>query len=421
MRLTISLGSIAVSNIVITVIVQWYILVEVGLSFELDAFFASQTIPLTLLAIMTASLNPVLVPLLAVTDPERFSQDAWGFFTVVGLTLLSLCALLYFLAPYWVPLLFPGFTDTTQSLAIGLTRVQLPSIVFMALSVVLGAAYHARQRFYWVQVAAMLGTVTMLIGIVWALPKYGIWAVAWSSVLRTAIQTVLLLPGIGRYRAVRDSEPLFSAAWARMKPLLLGSTVFKLGPIIDRYLASLAPTGALSLLAFGHQVYAAALQVSDRAVASPFVPRAAKYVGGREFAALWRGYKIRLAWVVAIAFSIFTSFVVFGRDLLDFALRYGQVYEQNITVLWGIMVVLGGMLLGGVAGQLSAAGLNAMGATRVVTGIALIGFGLSILVKAAGFFQLGVYGIALGIAFYQIFNAAFLHRALVRELDHPRA
>ena len=83
--------------------------------------------------------------------------------------------------------------------------------------------------------------------------------------------------------------------------------------------------------------------------------------------------------------------------------------------------MLGGMLLGGVAGQLSAAGLNAMGATRVVTGIVLIGFGLSILVKAAGFLELGVYGIALGIAFYQIFNAAFLHRALVRRLDNLRA
>ena len=421
MRLTISLGSIAVSNIAIAVIVQWYVLVEIGLGFELDAYFASQTVPFTVLAVLTASLNPVLVPLLAVTEPERFSPNAWGFFVVIGLTFLSLSTMLYFLAPYWVPLLFPGFADTTESLAIELTQVQLPSIVFMALSVVLGAAYHAKQRFYWVQAAAMVGSVAMLVGIVWALPRYGIWAVAWSSVLRAAIQTVLLLPGLGRYRAFSVSDPLFSVAWGRMKPLLLGSAVFKLGPIVDRYLASLAPAGALSLLAFGHQVFAAALQVSDKAVARPFVPQAAKYVGGNDFAAFRRGYKFRLARVIGIACAVYVGFVIFGRDLLDFALRYGRVYEENITALWGIMVVLGGMLLGGVAGQLSAAGLNAMGATRVVTGIALIGFGLSILVKAAGFLELGVYGIALGIAFYQIFNAAFLHRALVRQLDHRRA
>ena len=363
----------------------------------------------------------MLVSLLAVTDPGRFNPSAWGFFAAVGLAFSSLCVVLYFLAPYGVPLLFPGFSAPTERLAVGLTRVQLPSMMFMALSVVLGAAYHAKQKFYWVQVASMLGSVAMLAGIVWALPIYGIWAVAWSGVLRAAMQTVLLLPGIGRYQAFSVSDPIFTTAWVRMKPLLLGSSVFKLGPIVDRYLASLAPVGTLSLLAFGHQIYSAILQVSDRAVAGPFVARAARCVGMSDFAALRRGYTVRLAYVVGIAGAVYLGFLVSGNDLLILTLRYGRVYEENIVVLWRIMALLGGMLLGGVAGQLSAAGLNSMGATKIVTVVALIGFGLSILVKVGGFVLLGVYGIAAGIAFYQVFNAAFLHRALMRRLDHTRA
>ena len=79
MRQTLNLGMLAVVNLGITFIFQWYIITELGAGVESDAFFAGMTIPQLMLAVISGSLMHVLVPLLAGENKEQARRDVWCF------------------------------------------------------------------------------------------------------------------------------------------------------------------------------------------------------------------------------------------------------------------------------------------------------------------------------------------------------
>src|SRR3972149_11623336 len=147
MRQSFLLVFLAASNIGIAFLYQWYVLIQLGPGMETDALFAGMTVPQLVLAVVSGSLAHVLVPLLAGEDADRFRHDAWGFFILVGVFFAAIAVLLYILAPWWVILTVPGFSDAGKDLTIQLTRIQLAGMGFTALSGVQWAAYHARQRF----------------------------------------------------------------------------------------------------------------------------------------------------------------------------------------------------------------------------------------------------------------------------------
>ena len=255
MQQAVSLGILSGANLLITIIIQWQVLTVLGPGPETDAFFASVTIPQLLLSIVTGSLVHVLVPLLSGEKQERLNRDAWTVFLVVGIIFGATAVVLHSLAQWWVPLTVPGFLLSTKLLTITLTRIQLIFMVFTALSGVQLAVYHAQQRFIWAEFTPLMGNILALIIIIWGLPKYGILLVAWTSVARSLLQVILLLPGMGQFHLLDLKRPVLTDLWRLIKPLLAGTLYYRTDQLADRFLASLAPSGGLSLLYFGGRIF----------------------------------------------------------------------------------------------------------------------------------------------------------------------
>src|SRR5260370_16770811 len=107
----------------------WYVVTHLGVGIQTDAFFASGALPQLIFLVASFSLTQVLVPLLATEDEKTFRRDAWGFFLSVTGFFTLLAAVLFVLAGYWGPLLFPGFSDQAKQFTISLTRIQLLACV----------------------------------------------------------------------------------------------------------------------------------------------------------------------------------------------------------------------------------------------------------------------------------------------------
>ena len=58
-------------------------------------------------------------------------------------------------------------------------------------------------------------------------------------------------------------------AMKRSIPLLLGTSYFKTDALLDRFLMSMAPSGELSLLYFGQQLYEIATWILGKALNIP--------------------------------------------------------------------------------------------------------------------------------------------------------
>lgn len=415
MKQTIQLGTLSAANIGIAFLFQWYVLTQLGPGMDTDALFASMTFPQLVLAVISGSLMHVMVPLLAGEAEDRIRHDTWGFFVLVGGLFSLLAAILYVTASWWVPLTVPGFDEAEKALTIELTRIQLTGMVFAAINGVQWAAYHGRQKFVWAEFSPILASALALVLLIWALPRYGVIAAAWISTLRMALQTLLLAPGMGKPVWPDLSSPAISVAWQRIKPLLLGTAYYKTDPLVDRFLLSTAGSGSLSLYYLAQQIYGAASQVLNKAIATPLVPLLSKLHKASDRDGFRRAYHRKLWQVGVISLAGLLVLGLFGQPMLDLLVGHGNVSAANVEELWWIMIWLVGMFIGGAIGQISSSLFYACGDTTTLVRISMISYTVFILCKVAAFYFWGVIGLAIATSIYYITNLSLQFYLLERK------
>ncbi|BCO09770.1 putative lipid II flippase MurJ [Desulfolithobacter dissulfuricans] len=404
MKQAVHLGTLSAMSIGIAFLYQWYVLTRLGPGIETDALFAGMTIPQLTLAIISGSLMHVLVPLLSIEGEECLRRDAWSFFALIGGAFTMLAMTLFVTAPWWVPVTVPGFSEGGMDLTVRLTRIQLIGMVFSAVNGVQWAAYHARQRFVWAECTPLLASVIGFLALTWALPRFGVVAAAWISVLRLALQTVLLLPGMGYPARPALKSELVVTSWQRIKPLILGTAYYKTDPVVDRMLLSMAQAGSLSLYYLAQRIYGAVNQVLNKAVAAPMVPRLSRLHQSGKRDEFRRLYIRKLIQIAAIScFGLFALGTV-GQLVLELLVGIGRLSEKNVTDLWWIMMWLSGVFIGGALGQISSSAFYACGDTRTPTRISVVSFTLYIPCKVVSFYLWGVMGLALATSIYYMAN-----------------
>ena len=404
MRQPVLLGLLAAGNIGIAFLYQWYVLIQLGPGLETDALFAGLTLPQLALAVVSGSLMHVLVPLLAGEPADRFRHDAWGFFVLVGALFAAIALLLYLFAPYWVPVTVPGFSEAGKALTVHLTRIQLISMIFTALSGVQVAVYHAQQKFLWVELVPLLIGTLGLVPLVVLLPEYGVEAAAWITTLRFVFQTLLQMPGMGRWTMPDLKSSTVQDAWKRIKPLLWGTAYYKADPLVDRFLLSMSGNGNLSLFYLAQQIYGAGAGVVSKAVAAPLVPSLSLFHKAGDHPAFRRAYRRKLWHVGLLTGGLLLIVVAFGDSLLHLLVGHGAVTEANVRTLWLIMLGLGGMFVGGAMGSITTSSFYARGDTRLPTRLGMITYTIYIPIKIIAYSLGGVLALAISVSAFYLIN-----------------
>lgn len=412
-RLSLILAGLAICSAALAILMPWYVVTRLGVGIETDAFFASGALPQLIFLVASFSLTQVLIPLLATEDERTFRRDAWGFFlSVTGLFSL-LGVVLFVLAPYWVPLLVPGFSDEAKQLAISLSRIQMLAMVGNASVAVLWSVHYARQKFIWAELSPVFANLLSLLFLFWTLPQYGIVAAAWANVLNLALKLGFLMPLLGRWQWPQWDSDAMREAWRRVKPFLLGQTYSKSDPLIDRFLTSMSTAGNLSLLYIGQQIYSALNLIITKAISAPTLPRLALAAQSGEWIRFRRTYRQRLWWMAGLGIAAGVILLVFGESLLHLMIGHGGITAQNVRLLWWIMLALSGLLIGGTAGQVTSVAFYAMGDTKTPTMLFIWTFTIYIPIKVLVFLHYGLVGLAVATSAHLLLN--FLLQFIVLE------
>jgi putative peptidoglycan lipid II flippase len=412
-KLSLTLAGLAICSAALAILMPWYVVTRLGVGVETDAFFASGALPQLIFLVASFSLTQVLIPLLATEDEKTFRRDAWGFFlSVTGLFSL-LGVVLFVLAPYWVPLLVPGFSDEAKQLAINLSRIQMLAMVGNASVAVLWSVHYARQKFIWAELSPVFANILSLLFLFWTLPHYGIVAAAWANVLNLALKLGFLMPLLGRWQKPQWNSYAMREAWRRVKPFLLGQTYSKSDPLVDRFLTSMSTAGNLSLLYIGQQIYSAINLIITKAISAPTVPRLALAAQSGEWIRFRRTYRQRLWWMAGLGIAAGVIMLVFGESLLHLMIGHGGITAQNVRMLWWIMLALSGLLIGGTAGQVTSVAFYAMGDTKTPTMLFIWTFTIYVPIKVLVFVHYGLVGLAVATSAHLLLN--FLLQFIVLE------
>ena len=378
-----------------------------GASSELDAFWVAFRLPdlvLNLVATgaLAASLVPALSSLLATGSRERAWRMASSLLTAAGVAFAAFGVLLFFGAPWLVPLLAPGFDEASTALAIQLTREMSPAPLILGIAALMAGTLNAVGRF----AASVLGpiayNVMTIIGAVWLSGPFGVHGLAIGVVLGSIayllIQVIALARTEFRFRRVVDlGDAGVRRALGLLLPRAIGLSTAQLQLVAAVALASSLPSGSVTAFIVAYTLFlipAGTLGVPIGTVALPLL--AARHAAG-QVAEVGRLLTAGLRFVVFAMLPVVTVSIALAPELVGLLFGYGQYDASDVAITAVAAEVL---FLGLPAEAMTAVSARALyAADRTAPTLLAAGVDVLATVVLASLF-VGPYGLAgLALAF----------------------
>lgn len=182
--------------------------------------------------------------------------------------------------PWLMTVIAPGFLaePATYDLAVALTQITFPYLLFMALVALLGGMLNSLERFAAAAAAPILLNVVLIGALLLLRHQLGAaHALAWGVTAAGIAQFVMLAIAAQRAgAAIRLPRPQLTPRVRRtlrlMVPGAIGAGVVQINLVIDTILASTLPAGAISYLYFADRVNQLPLGVVGVAVGIALLP-----------------------------------------------------------------------------------------------------------------------------------------------------
>jgi len=252
-----------------------------GTSVSMDAYNIATVIPMTLFVAVTAAIATTVVPIFTEYFQKEGKQKAFDFINnLLGVVLVATVILTFLgftFAPYLVKFVAPAFTGEKFELTVKITTILLPTMVLIAASNIFTGALQAMEHF---TVPAMIGIPYNIIVITVAIlygGKFGITAVAYSTIIATFIQTLVHLPVLYKlgYRfklRVNFKDEGVKRVILLAMPVLVGTGVQTINVYVDRVIASFLPDGSIAALSYANRLKTFALGVFSTSIATAIYP-----------------------------------------------------------------------------------------------------------------------------------------------------
>jgi putative peptidoglycan lipid II flippase len=264
-----------------------------------DAFFVAFKFPNFFRRLFAeGAFNAAFVPMFAGKIATSGKQAAKAFaedtLAVLLAVLLLLVVIIEASMPWFITVAAPGFVRDPEKfrLAVELTRITFPYLLFISLVSLQGGVLNSLDRFAAVAATPVLLNLCLiggLLGLMPIAPSAG-HALAWGVALAGVAQFVWLAwfcarAGMGLSLPRPRLSPEVKRLLTLMLPAALGSGVVQVNLLIDIVLASLLPTGAVSYLYYADRIYELPLAVIGIAIGTAILPLLARQVRRGEDAA----------------------------------------------------------------------------------------------------------------------------------------
>ncbi|MDW8315492.1 MAG: murein biosynthesis integral membrane protein MurJ [Rhodovarius sp.] len=266
-----------------------------------DAFFVALKLPNLFRRLFgegafNAAFVPAFTAALTRSGQAAAQQLAMRLGSLLALWLALLTGLGLVFAPQVLLVLAPGFPARGAehfALAVELTRITLPYLLFICLAALLSGVLNGMGRFAAAAAAPVFFNLLAMAALLFLTPYVATpaHALSWGVSASGLVQLGLVWFAAARAGlALRPALPRIGAEEAavlrRMAPGILGAGVTQLNLAVDVIIASLLPPGGLSLLYYADRVAQLPLGVIGAAIGTALLPTlSAQLAAGRRLRA----------------------------------------------------------------------------------------------------------------------------------------
>lgn len=219
-----------------------------------------------------------------VDEAHRLSGSLFSLVMIAGLVMVAVGEIV---APILVSVAAPGFIASPGllALAVELTRIIFPAMLFLALAVFVTGFLQAHQSFTTPALAPLLFNGTIIVGTLILGPQIGIRGLAIAWIAGTAAQFFVQLPAAGRYglrlRATDLGHPAMREIARLALPAMLGLAIVEINAYVGRWFASLLPLSSaanpVAILDYAYEVVQAPAGIFAVSIATAVFPLLARH------------------------------------------------------------------------------------------------------------------------------------------------
>ena len=395
-----------------------------------DAFFAAFRLPNMLRELLgEGALSAAFIPVFTESFRTRGREGAWRLawtaLTLLALLLVAVSVAGIVFAPWLIRVIAPGFhtIPSKLGLAVHLTRVMFPYILFIGVAALFMAILNSQGHFVTPALSPSVLNIAM-IGCALYLTPYvdpPIVALAIGVLIGGIGQLLIQIPAIWRRSrgarwGIDVSDPAVGRITRLMTPGIAGLAITQVNVFIGTLLASLMGEGGISVLYYAFRLIQLPIGLFGVAIATAAFPTMARQAANRSLGEVGAtvAYAIRL--VLFVTLPSMVGLMVFRVPIIQLLFERGA-FDRTVTLATAEVVLFYAFGLGAyVSNRILVPAFYSLQDTVTPVKIGMVAVLVNIASSLLLMRPMGLAGLALATALSSFVNLGLLLIALQQRL-----
>ena len=317
------------------------IAVFLGAGLLADVFFVAFRIPNTFRRLFSeGTFNAAFVPSYSslLNNKKKSQKFANNIFTLLTIGLFFLVLVIQIMMPLFVFLIAPGFEGDYQKmeLAITLTRITFPFLLFISLASFFSAILNSHNKFAIASASPIILNILLIVVLLFGkiLNDQLVYYLSYAVTVSGILQFILLYFFVKKYFSpkidlefkIDNKVKLF---FKKLLPSIFSSGVTQVNILVGTIIASFQAS-AVSYLYYADRIYQINLAIAGIAIGTVILPQLSKHVKKN------RGKKINLIQNKALELSLFLSIpaavalFIASEEIISSLFGYGSFDELSV-------------------------------------------------------------------------------------------
>ncbi len=414
-----------------------------GAGLVADAFLAAFRIPNLLRDLFAeGALSSAFVPTFTAERERAGAEAAFGLanrvMTVLATVLGALAILIALFAPQILRVYVPGFEPGKMALAVTMTRILAPFLLFVALAAVAMGVLNTCGRFFlpalapaWFNLAAILGVLT-LVPLFRRLGIHPGMSLAVGAMVGGVLQFLVQVPALRRegfrFRPEFDpGDPALRRVIRLMAPATFGLAATQINILVDTILASLYGNGPIAWLSYAFRLMQLPLGLFGVALGTANLARVSKDAARGDASGLRANLAGALRAAALLTLPATAGLVALRAPIVRLLFEHGRFGPTDTLKTASAVLCYALGLYAYSVTKIQVPTFYALGETRlpVIASASAVGLKISANLALLAFLpRIGVdpfLGLALSTSLAAWSNMAILERGLARRAGSLRA
>jgi putative peptidoglycan lipid II flippase len=312
-----------------------------GTGAQVDAYLVVYTIPFAAYIVLSEVVRPAFLPIF-MRVRRQSEEGAWRLFSATGTVLFLLLVAATIAGILWaeplISLAAPGFSGEQRVLAVRLTRLVMPALLFLGLSTLTTSALNAEKRF----TLPALGDVSYRLGpLLLLVATRGIAGMTLGASLGALGK--LLIELLGLHKCLRRIRPTLNLASepvrtvGRLAAPLLAAMFLSLfvAPLVENAFATKIGVGGVSALAYARKIAETLTSILPYTLGLVLLPFSAEVAARQDDEGLARLLTGTLRWVILLFLPVAVGLAALREPFVRFVFERGAFTSTSTELTVG--------------------------------------------------------------------------------------